>query len=201
MSGQPRPRACLTPVRRARLAHLAEQYGFIVVEDDPYSALRFAGEAVPSVAQWTDHVVALGTFSKLVVPGLRVGWMVAPPWLRPMLVRAKQGADLHTSSWGQALLAEIVTEQSWLADHTEALVRIYGSRMRALADGLTAELDGRLVFTRPEGGMFLWASITTGHDADELFRAAVAHDVAFVPGKAFFMNASSRSLVPSTPRR
>ena len=75
---------------------------------------------MPSVAQWTDHVVALGTFSKLVVPGLRVGWMVAPPWLRPMLVRAKQGADLHTSSWGQALLAEIVTEKSWLADHTEA---------------------------------------------------------------------------------
>src|SRR5258706_5360920 len=111
--------ATLTPARRARLAQLAEQYGFIVVEDDPYSALRFAGEAVPSVAQWTRHVVALGTFSQLVVPRLRVRWMVAPPWLRPMLVRAKQGADLHTSSWGQALLAEIVTGKRWLPEHTQ----------------------------------------------------------------------------------
>lgn len=185
--------ATLSPARRARLARLAEQYGFIVVEDDPYSALRFAGEAVPSVAQWGDHVVALGTFSKLVVPGLRVGWMVAPPWLRPMLVRAKQGADLHTSSWGQAVLSEIVTDRAWLADHTEALVRIYGTRMRALADGLTSALDGRLVFNRPEGGMFLWAKITTGHDANELFRAAVRHDVAFVPGEAFFCAEPDRS--------
>lgn len=178
--------ATLTVERRARLAALAERYGFVIVEDDPYSALRFAGEPLPSVARWSDRVVSLGTFSKLVVPGLRVGWIVAPPWLMPVLVRAKQGADLHTSSWGQVVLARLLERRGWLDDHIAALVRIYGVRAKALADGLAAELGERLAFHRPDGGMFLWARLTTGHSARELFHAALARDVAFVPGDAFF---------------
>jgi 2-aminoadipate transaminase len=147
--------ATLSAARRARLAQLADEYGFVIVEDDPYGVLRFAGDALPSIAQWSDRVVSLGTFSKLVVPGFRVGWMIAPAWLRPMVVRAKQGADLHTNSFGQAVLAELVSESAWLADHTEALVRIYGARMRALADGIDAEVGPRLALNRPDGGMFL----------------------------------------------
>jgi len=177
--------ATMSQARRARLAQLAEHYGFLVVEDDPYGALRFAGEPVASVARWSDLVVSLGTFSKLVAPGLRIGWMVVPAWLRPVLVRAKQGADLHTSSWGQAVLAEVVAERAWLADHTEALVRLYGTRMRALADALTGELGEGVGFERPDGGMFLWARIP-GVDTTALLAAAVERGVAFVPGAAFF---------------
>lgn len=178
--------ATLHADRRARLAALAEQYGFLIVEDDPYSALRFAGEHLPSIAQWTDQVVSLGTFSKLVVPGLRVGWLVAPPWLLPHLVRLKQGADLHTSSWGQVLLHGLLTQQGWLGDHAKALVHIYGSRADALADGLREHLGDHLEFQRPDGGMFLWARLTNGLDARQLFDAALRRDVAFVPGDAFY---------------
>ena len=177
--------ATLTAERRARLAQLADDYAFLIIEDDPYGVLRFAGEPVPSIAHWTDRVVTLGTFSKLVVPGFRVGWMVAPDWLAPMAIRAKQSADLHTNSFGQAVLAELVTERSWLADHTESLVRIYGSRMRALADGLETEVGDRLTCNRPEGGMFLWARTTDGTVADTLLPAALDRGVAFVPGVAF----------------
>jgi 2-aminoadipate transaminase len=178
--------ATLAAARRARLGALAEQYGFLVVEDDPYGALRFAGERLPSVAQWSDNVVSLSTFSKLVVPGLRVGWLIAPPWLMPHLVRLKQGADLHTSSWGQVVLHELLTRQGWLGDHGRALVHIYGTRANALADALDARLGGRLSFRRPDGGMFLWARLTNGADARTLFRVALGRDVAFVPGDAFY---------------
>jgi 2-aminoadipate transaminase len=178
--------ATLTESRRAQLAALAEQYGFLIVEDDPYGALRFAGDHLPSIAQWAEHVVSLGTFSKLVVPGLRVGWMVAPPWLLPHLVRLKQGADLHTSSWGQVLLHGQLTQHGWLGDHAKALVHIYGSRADALADALVTHVGDRIEFQRPDGGMFLWARLAGGVDARQLFDAALRHDVAFVPGDAFY---------------
>ena len=121
--------ATLALERRMHLAELAEQYGFVVVEDDPYWALRFAGEQLPSVATWSDNVISLGTFSKLVVPGLRVGYAVAPTWAREHLAKVKQGADLHTSSWGQVLLTALVAERGWLSDHVEALVRVDGTAL------------------------------------------------------------------------
>ena len=120
--------ATLVLERRMHLAELAERYGFVVIEDDPYWALRFAGEQLPSIATWSDNVISLGTFSKLVVPGLRVGYAVAPTWAREHLAKVKQGADLHTSSWGQVLLTALVSERGWLSDHIEALVRVYGTR-------------------------------------------------------------------------
>jgi 2-aminoadipate transaminase len=178
--------ATLALERRQRLGGLAERYGFLVVEDDPYWALRFGGEHLPSVAAWTDHAVCLGTFSKLVVPGLRVGYVVAPPWLRESLAKVKQGADLHTSSWGQVLLAELVADGDWLAAHLVELVEIYGTRASALASALTAHLGAALSFHKPDGGMFLWANLTGGHDARELLAAALRRNVAFVPGEAFY---------------
>ena len=178
--------ATLALDRRRRLAELAEQYGFLVVEDDPYHALRFAGEHLPSTAAWTDNIVTLGTFSKLVVPGLRVGYVVAPPWLRESLAKVKQGADLHTSSWGQVLLAELVRQPGWLSGHVADLVEIYGTRASALADALARHLGERWSFTRPDGGMFLWGRLAGGVDARSLLAAALERDVAFVPGDAFY---------------
>jgi 2-aminoadipate transaminase len=181
--------ATLALHRRQRLAELAERYGFLVVEDDPYWALRFAGDHLPSMAAWSDHVIALGTFSKLVVPGLRVGWVVAPPGVREHLARVKQGADLHTSSWGQVLLAELVADQGWLVSHQERLVKVYGTHADALADSIERRLGARLAFQRPDGGMFLWGRLTGEVEAVPLLAAAVERGVAFVPGDAFYTGA------------
>jgi 2-aminoadipate transaminase len=178
--------ATLALARREQLAALAERYGFLVVEDDPYWALRFAGEHLPSLATWTDNVVTLGTFSKLVVPGLRVGYVVAPTWLREGMAKVKQGADLHTSSWGQVLLADIVTRPGWLEAHITELIEIYGTREAALSEALQRRLGERLAFQRPDGGMFLWARLAGGPEARPLLEAAVQEGVAFVPGEAFY---------------
>ena len=185
--------ATLALDRRRRLAELAERYGFLVVEDDPYHALRFAGEHLPSTAAWTDNIVTLGTFSKLVVPGLRVGYVVAPLWLREGMAKVKQGADLHTSSWGQVLLAELVSEPGWLAEHVAQLVEIYGTRAEALAAAVEHHLGDRFTFQRPDGGMFLWGRLTGGVEARPLLAAALEREVAFVPGDAFYTGEPDRS--------
>ena len=185
--------ATLALDRRRRLAELAERYGFLVVEDDPYHALRFAGEHLPSTAAWTDNIVTLGTFSKLVVPGLRVGYVVAPLWLREGMAKVKQGADLHTSSWGQVLLAELVSEPGWLAEHVAELVEIYGTRAEALASAVERHLGDRFAFQRPDGGMFLWGRLAGGVEARPFLAAALERQVAFVPGDAFYTGEPDRS--------
>jgi 2-aminoadipate transaminase len=178
--------ATLSLERRMHLAELAEKYGFVIVEDDPYWALRFAGEQLPSIASWSDNVISLGTFSKLVVPGLRVGYAVAPTWAREHLAKVKQGADLHTSSWGQVLLSALVSERGWLSDHIEALVRVYGTRAKALEDALVARVGEKFAFSRPDGGMFLWGRLSDGRSASDLLPKAVERGMAFVPGEPFY---------------
>jgi 2-aminoadipate transaminase len=178
--------ATLALDRRRRLAELAEQYRFLIVEDDPYWALRFAGEHLPSIATWSDHVLSFGTFSKLVVPGLRVGYVVAPSWVREHLAKVKQGADLHTSSWGQVVLAELVADEGWLAAHIADLVKVYGTKAVALIDALGRHLGERFAFNRPDGGMFLWGRLAASVAARDLLTAAVDQGVAFVPGDAFY---------------
>ncbi len=143
--------ATLALERRMHLAELAEQYGFVIVEDDPYWALRFAGEQLPSIATWSDNVISLGTFSKLVVPGLRVGYAVAPTWAREHLAKVKQGADLHTSSWGQVLLtALVVRARVAVRPHRGARARLRhpGAGARRLA----RRSRGRAVRVQPTRG-------------------------------------------------
>jgi len=137
--------------------------------------------------------VACGSFSKLVAPGLRIGYVVAPSWLREELAKVKQGADLHTSSWGQVILSRLVSQPGWLAEHTEVLVRIYGERADALSGALVRHLGDRVSFDRPDGGMFLWARLTGGADGRALLATALTHGVAFVPGEAFFTGEPDRA--------
>ena len=98
----------------------------------------------------------------------------------------KQGADLHTSSWGQVLLTALVSERGWLSDHIEALVRVYGTRAQALEDSLVARVGERFAFSRPEGGMFLWGRLADGRSATDLLPKAVEQGMAFVPGEPFY---------------
>jgi 2-aminoadipate transaminase len=179
--------ATMTSERRVHLAGLAERYGFLVVEDDPYGQLRFAGPHLAPVAAHASasHVAYVGSFSKVIAPGLRVGYVLAPDWLRRPLVLAKQASDLASSSLGQRLVAELLGWDGWLDAHVAALGQLYRDRAEALAAAVDRRLAGRLRFDPPEGGMFAWASLGGGVSAAELAAAAAARGVAIVPGEEF----------------
>ncbi|HKA04429.1 MAG TPA: PLP-dependent aminotransferase family protein [Acidimicrobiales bacterium] len=179
--------ATLTAARRRHLAELATRYQFLVVEDDPYRLLRFRGEPIAPVAAHTTEISYLGSFSKIVAPGLRVGYVSAPDWLARPLALAKQAADLNTSSLAQALVAGLLEQPGWLDGHVERLRRLYAMRADALLTALDTYLAGHLdVLARPDGGMFAWATIRTDPiTAPALAAAALAHGVAVVPGEQF----------------
>src|SRR4051812_18324878 len=173
--------------RREALVDLAARAGLWILEDDPYGELRYSGEPVASMASLPGAegcVLAISTLSKIAAPGLRIGWLRAPAPLRGPLVVAKQAADLHSSTIDQAAAAH------WLAGrdldaHVGRLRAAYAPRRDALVDGLGAALPEGSEWTRPEGGMFVWARLPEGWDADALLARALARDVAFVPGRPF----------------
>lgn len=176
--------ATLSLERRRHLAGLAHRFGFVIVEDDPYGALRWSGDSLPPLRAFTDQVVTLGSSSKVLAPGLRVGWLAAPGWLAPSITIAKQGADLHTSTLNQLLVAELLGNQPWSASHLATLVGAYGERCEALLDALDRHTD--LSVNAPDGGMFVWASMADEQSsASAVLADALAAGVAFVPGAAF----------------
>lgn len=177
--------ATMSLERRRALAALADQYELLIVEDDPYGSIRFAGEALPPVAAFTERCVHLSTFSKIVAPGFRVGWMIGPAEVMGWVARAKQAADLHTATFAQLLLANVVSHPGWLDEQKARIVPMYRERCHALADALATQLGDRITFHRPEGGMFLWTRFDGVPDTNALLRHAVEQGVAFVPGSAF----------------
>jgi 2-aminoadipate transaminase len=177
--------ATMSLERRRHLAWLADEHELLIVEDDPYGAIRFAGDPLPPIASFTNRVVYLSTFSKIVAPGFRVGWMIGPPEVMGWIARAKQAADLHTSSFAQLLLASVVSQEGWLGAQKERIVPMYRERCVALADALESTLGDRISFHRPDGGMFIWSTFPDIADTTALLRDAVDAGVAFVPGNAF----------------
>jgi 2-aminoadipate transaminase len=181
--------------RRRALAEVAHRRGLWLVEDDPYGELRYSGAPLPSLASLApERTLALSTLSKVAAPGLRIGWVRAPEPLRRPLVIAKQAADLHSSTVDQAAAAR------WLASvdldaHVAALRTAYGARRDALVDGLAEALPPGSTHNRPDGGMFVWARLPDGWDAEDLLRDALARDVAFVPGYPFFAGPPDRAAV------
>jgi 2-aminoadipate transaminase len=181
--------------RRRALAAVAERHGLWLIEDDPYGELRYRGDPLPSLATLPgaeDRTLALSTLSKVAAPGLRVGWVRTPPLLRSSLVVAKQAADLHSSTIDQAAAAR------WLAAvdleaHIAGLRAEYGARRDALLAGLADALPPGSVHNRPDGGMFVWARLPDGWDAELLLRRALERDVAFVPGYPFFAGAPDQA--------
>ena len=174
--------------RRRALAAVAERQGLWLIEDDPYGELRYRGSPLPSLATLPgaeDRTLALSTLSKIVAPGLRIGWVRAPASLHRPLTVAKQACDLHSSTVDQAAAAR------WLAtvdlDAQVARLRAaYGERRDALVGGLAAALPPGSTHNRPDGGMFVWARLPDGSDAEALLPRALALDVAYVPGAPFF---------------
>jgi 2-aminoadipate transaminase len=190
--------ATLTRERRLKVLELARKYKTLVVEDDPYGDLYF-GEApppsilalsseVPGSREWIAHC---GSMSKVLSPGLRVGWMIAPPELLAKATMCKQFSDAHTSTFAQATAAQYL--KSGRMPGTLARVRqVYAERAQAMGDALEKELGDAIEFTRPNGGLFFWARLTGAggklKDAGELAKRAIEKGVAFVPGAPFYAN-------------
>jgi 2-aminoadipate transaminase len=178
--------ASLATERCRALAELADHYGFAIVVDDPYRDLRWAGQAPPPLASLSDRVVTLGSFSKVLCPGLRVGYVVAPRDTLRAVVRVKQAADLHTAGLNQQATFQVLTEPGFLGPHLGRLRALYRHKASALTDALHRRLGGLVEFSHPEGGMYVWARIDDEEaDTGALLGRAMAHGVAFVPGAAF----------------
>lgn len=175
--------ATLSLERRLLLVELAERYGFLIVEDDPYGALRWSGPSLPSMATMTDRVIALSTFSKVLSPGLRIGWAVAPAALRADMVVVKQALDLHTSTLTQRAAWRVVSSPGFMAPHLARLRGLYEERALALDAALREHMGDSLEWAVPEGGMFVWAESQV--ETAPLLARAVEAGVAFVPGSAF----------------
>jgi 2-aminoadipate transaminase len=182
--------------RRRELAAVAAEFGIPILEDDPYGCLRYDGESAPAVAALpeTADCIYLGTASKILAPGLRVAWLIArDPQLYERLVRAKQAVDLHTSSFSQRLVCSYVTQTGVLDGHIGRLRAAYALRRNAMLAALERALPPECTWTRPDGGLFVWAELPAALDTEELLREAVRRDVTFVPGAPFWVGRSVRN--------
>jgi 2-aminoadipate transaminase len=174
--------------RRREIARLIQTYDTLLVEDDPYSPLRYQGHpVVPIKSLAPEHVIYSGTLSKVFAPGLRVGYCVAPKDVQKWLVVAKQGIDLHTSTFNQALAAEYIGD-GHLANHLPRIIDLYRPRLAAMLSALERYMPAGYGWSRPEGGMFVWLRGPSGIDTEKIYPRAVARKVAFVPGRFFYAN-------------
>jgi 2-aminoadipate transaminase len=181
--------ATLPLARRKRLIELAQRHDVLIIEDDAYGDVRFDGEDVaPLAALAGERVVYLSTLSKIVAPGLRVGWMLAAPEIIRRCVIAKQTVDLSTSPWIQGAAAHYL-KSGLLERHLPRIVAAYREQAQAMVSGLRERLAGHIAFTAPQGGMFVWGTLPTGMDAAALLRAAIEEKVMYVPGAPFFAEA------------
>jgi 2-aminoadipate transaminase len=174
--------------RRKAIAALIRKYHALLVEDDPYGALRYKGEPVAPIKTLApDHVVYVSTLSKVFAPGLRIGFCVAPEPLRRWLLVAKQGVDLHTSTFNQALAAEYIGG-GYLENHLPHIIGLYRPRMEAMLKALAACFPTDFTWSKPEGGMFIWVEGRPDMDMEKFYWKAVERKVAFVPGKYFYVH-------------
>ncbi len=187
----------LSQERRHQLIGLADKYGIPIVEDDPYGQLRYEGEHLaPLVVLDRENlrrdngfsignVIYLSTFSKTLAPGLRLGWIVAPPKIISKLVQLKQAADLHTSTFGQCVAFE-VARGGFLDQHVKLIRGVYRERRDVMLQALKEFFPPEVTWTRPQGGLFLWVTLPEGMDSQSLLTSALAENVAFVPGDSFY---------------
>ena len=174
--------------RRKRVAELAEKYGVVVAEDDPYRDLRYAGEALPSIKSFdrAGMVALLGSFSKVISPGLRVGFMAADPVILRKCVIGKQSSDVHTALLNQAIVDRYLRD-GLLKPHVKEICDMYRRQLNAMMDCLKT-LSGVEEYTRPEGGLFVFARLREGMNAAELLLRCVERKAAYVPGTHFYAN-------------
>ncbi len=174
--------------RRKKIAELASQYGVVVAEDDPYRDLRYTGQELPSIKSFDteDWVAFMGSFSKVISPGLRVGFLAANPALLRKCVIGKQSSDVHTANLNQAIV-DAYLRRGLLMPHVEEICKSYAQQMNTML-GLLAKCGGVARYTKPEGGLFIFAELNEGMNALNLLMKCVDKGVAYVPGTHFYPN-------------
>jgi len=186
----------LTLERRKQLVKLADRFGVPIIEDDPYGQLRFEGKHIPSVVvldsqyrkdpgAYSGNVIYLSTFSKILAPGIRLAWVVAPTQVISKLVQAKQGVDLHTATFNQIVAYE-VGKGGFLDRHVKVIRECYRQRRDVMIETLEEHMPQDVHWTHPQGGLFLWVTLPEGLNTTEILKEAVKQKVAFVPGESFF---------------
>jgi len=173
---------------RIDVSEILESTNTILIEDDPYGELRFSGEAKKSFKELLpENTVMLGSFSKTIVPGFRLGWIVARQHIMEKLIIAKQATDLHTSHFTQAIIYQYLKDND-IDVHINKIRTAYGNQCRAMIAGIGKHFPANVTHTTPEGGMFLWAELPQGATSLDLFELAVKDKVIFVPGDPFYVN-------------
>ncbi|CAN5461093.1 PLP-dependent aminotransferase family protein [soil metagenome] len=176
----------MSEARRAALSAAAAEAGLPIIEDNPYGDLWFdAPPPAPLTARNPDGCIYLGSFSKVLAPGLRLGFIVAPAALYPKLLQAKQAADLHSPSFNQRMVVEVMKD-GFLSRHVPTIRALYKSQRDAMLAAMKREMPAGVEWNTPDGGMFLWARLPEGCNAVDLLPQAVDKGVAFVPGAAFY---------------
>jgi 2-aminoadipate transaminase len=184
--------------RRRQLISLADRYGVPIIEDDPYGQIRYEGEDIPSVVVmdsntrksngcYYGNVIYLSTFSKILAPGIRLAWVIAPPDVIRKLVQAKQGADLNTSTFNQITAYE-VGRGGFIDKHVVTIQKCYRERRNVMFEALAEHMPQGVNWTHPLGGLFLWVTLPEGLNTSALLQEAVTEKVAYVPGEPFFAN-------------
>lgn len=183
----------MTLERREKLLDLCYEYGTIVVEDSPYRELRFEGESIPMVGAMDKkgYAFSLHTFSKILLPGFRLGWIIANKAIMDKLIMGKQPADLCTSPFSQSIVYEYL-RRGLLEPHIEKIVKLYREKRNVMLQALEKYMpqDAGIDWTHPEGGLFLWVTLPQHMDAEALFPKAVEKKVAYVMGSAFHFDGS-----------
>jgi 2-aminoadipate transaminase len=184
----------MSPPRRRRLVEVAHEREILVLEDNPYGLLRYEGDA-PSPLLSLDggvYVMYLGTFSKILSPGIRLGWVVAPPPVLEKINLGKQGTDLCTSTLSQLMVQAYFEESRW-RDYVESLTEVYRARRDTMLDALADHFPRQAEWTRPAGGLFIWVTLPDFIDTTDLLARALRDNVAFVPGEAAFLDGRGRN--------
>ncbi|BCS87580.1 PLP-dependent aminotransferase family protein [Pseudodesulfovibrio sediminis] len=179
--------------KRKAVAELTDRYGVLFVEDDPYGELRFLGEDLPSVYSFCKTPgILCGSFSKIAAPGFRIGWVVAEKEIYDKLVIAKQASDLHTSTVAQAIMRRYM-ESNDIESHVALIKDRYGRQRECMVEMINTYFPDSVSITKPEGGMFLWATMPEGFSSMDLFDLAIKDKVAFVPGRPFYTDDSGEN--------
>jgi 2-aminoadipate transaminase len=172
--------------RRGAAINLAKKYDIPIIDDNPYGELRFYGEPVPSLkVMGGEHVIQLGTFSKIISPGLRIGWIAAEPEFIGVCERMKQACDLHSNTFAQYVIYEFARDGA-LEQHIEVIKKAYKRRRDLMIQSLEGNFDDDTTWSKPEGGLFLWVKLPDGISASDLLPEALKKGFAYVPGKYFY---------------
>jgi 2-aminoadipate transaminase len=179
--------------RRRRLVEVAHEHELLVLEDNPYSMLRYEGTPLPTLRSLDEgvFVMYLGTFSKILSPGIRLGWVVAPAPVLEKLVVGKQGGDLCTSTLSQLLVHSYFSQINW-REYVDSLTQIYKARRDTMLAALDEHFPPQAEWTRPSGGLFIWATLPEFIDTTDLLARALRDDVAFVPGEGAYLDGRGR---------